>query len=268
MIRILSTQIQQCLERYSESLFGVMTKILLNQVWREAIKAGFDRCVRCEKVSRSSDRQGNIERLFMIDHPGARPFQDGERGVTFVEVAHFRLEPQCAKQTPTSDSEDQLLLQPQVWSSAIELAGNAPVHRQVGRIVRIQQIELGSPNLGLPGTHPHSEAGEVDGDSKPLPIWLTNGRDRKLPRVVEWIQSLLTAVGINFLAEIALLIEQSHTDYGHTQVTRGLELVTRNIAQTARIDWQRFTQHEFQAEVRHAVQLRIRMCTLEPRGRF
>jgi len=43
--------------------------------------------------------------------------------------------------TPPHNSEKQLLLEAQLRSAAVQLGGDAPVLRQIGGIVRIQEIE-------------------------------------------------------------------------------------------------------------------------------
>jgi len=43
------------------------------------------------------------------------------------------------------------------------------------------------------------------------------------------VQGLLRSVFVDYLAKIALLIEQPHANYRHTQVTGGLELIAGHI---------------------------------------
>ena len=48
----------------------------------------------------------------------------------------------------------------------------------------------------------------------------------------------------------------------------GFELITRHVAEPARVNGQRFAQHEFHAEIRDAAQGRLRAMLLKPRGRL
>ena len=81
-------------------------------------------------------------------------------------------------------------------------------------------------------------------------------------------ERLLCAILVDQLAKIAVLVEQPHTNHRHAQVTGGLELIAGHVAQPARVNGQGFAQHEFHTEIRHAIQRRLRVGLLKPRGRF
>src|SRR6185437_7238623 len=103
---------------------------------------------------------------------------------------------------------------------------------------------------------------------QPFAVGLAQRRDRKLTRVIVGKQSLLFAVPADYLAEVALAVEQSHTYDRHAEIAGGLELIARYIAEAAGVDGQRFAQHEFHAEVRDADQAGIGVRLLEPGGRL
>ena len=79
---------------------------------------------------------------------------------------------------------------------------------------------------------------------------------------------MLSAIFVDDLAEVALLVKQSHADHRHPEVAGGLQLVAGDVAQSARVDRQGLAQHELHAEVGGTGQLRVRMCPLEPRRRL
>ena len=81
-------------------------------------------------------------------------------------------------------------------------------------------------------------------------------------------ESLLLSVSVDYLAKIALLVEQPHADDWNAQIAGGLQLIAGHIAQPARVDGQRFAQHEFHAEIRNAAQRRLRVRLLKPRRRL
>ena len=70
-----------------------MAKILTNQSGIEAVKSSTDCGVRGEEVPGSGHIHGEIERLLVVLHVTARPFQRSERRMTFIEMAHLRLQP-------------------------------------------------------------------------------------------------------------------------------------------------------------------------------
>ena len=75
---------------------------------------------------------------------------------------------------------------------------------------------------------------------------------------------MLTSVSLDELSEVSLLVEQSYPDQGHPQITGGLQLVSGDVAQSARIDRKRFAEPELHAEVGDAVQRRVAMGLLKP----
>ena len=89
--------------------------------------------------------------------------------------------------------------------------------------------------------------------------------DRQLPRIVDWIECLLSPIRIEVLAEIPLAVEQADPDYWNTKVARRLHLVAGHVAKPSRIDGQRFAQHELHAEVCDRGQCGVGMFLLEPR---
>src|SRR5215469_8151824 len=124
IVGIAAPQAEHLLEGNSQSLLGVLPEVLVHQIRRETIKSGFDRRVRGEEISTPSRRQGDVERLLVIGHPGARPLQDGEGRMTFVQMADLRSNPQGAQQSPTSQPQHHFLPQPQDRSASVELAGD------------------------------------------------------------------------------------------------------------------------------------------------
>jgi hypothetical protein len=62
---------------------------------------------------------------------------------------------------------------------------------------------------------------------------------------------LAGGLGINFLPKIALLVEQTNSDNRDAQVACGFELIAGNVAESARINRQRFAQHELHREIRN-----------------
>ena len=79
---------------------------------------------------------------------------------------------------------------------------------------------------------------------------------------------MLSAIFVDDLAEVALLVKQSHADHRHPEVAGGLQLVAGDVAQSARVDRQGLAQHELHAEVGGTGQLRVRMVPLEPGRRL
>ena len=160
--RILAAKCQQIVKRNAEPLFCVPAKVLLDQGRSEMVESRGHRRVGSEEVTRPSGRQSDLEGLPGILHEVAGAFQDGERRVPFIQVTDLGLDSQRTEQPPSADAEQQFLLEAQFRSTPIELAGNPPVSGKVRRVIAVQQVELHSADLNLPGTQPDRVSGQRD----------------------------------------------------------------------------------------------------------
>jgi hypothetical protein len=142
------------------------------------------------------------------------------------------------------------------------------MYREISRIVAVQKIEPHPAHLNLPSPQPEGVARQHDLQAQPFAVGPPKRCDRQLSRIVVGIERLLRSVRIDRLAKIALLIKQSHSHHGHTQIAGRLQLISRHIAQPPGINREGFAQHEFHAEVGHGSERRLRMVFLKPSGRF
>ena len=267
VVRILAAESQQVMERNAELLLGIATEVLLDEGRSETVKAGGHRGMRGKQVACPGNGQRDFEGLPGLFHEGAGAFQHGESRMPFIQVTDLRLNPQRAEQPPSADPEQQFLLEAEFRAAAVELAGDPSMRGDVRRVIAVQQVELHSADLDLPGAQPDRVSGQRDLQPQPLPIRLAQRRDRQLSGIVIRKEGLLRSVFIDHLAKIALLVEQSHADHRHTQIAGGFELIAGHVSKAARVDGQSFAQHEFHAEIGRAGQGSVRMILLKPGGR-
>ena len=142
------------------------------------------------------------------------------------------------------------------------------MRRKVRRVIAVQQVKFYPTHLHFPRAQPDGVTGQNDLQSQPLAVRLAQRRDRQLARVVIRIKRLLRAIVVNHLTEITLLVKQPHTDHRHTEIACSLELIAGHIAQSTGVNRQCLAQHVFHAEIRDALQRRLRMLFLKPRGRI
>ena len=154
--------------------------------------------------------------------------------------------------------------QTQLRTTSVQLGRNAAKGRRVCGIVGVKQIQFHLAHLDLPDSDPQLEAGESGSQPQPFAVCLAHRPNRKLPRIIEWVQSLLVALCIDLLPEIALLIEQTNANHRHTQVACCFKLIPGDVAEPARINRQRFTQHELHREIGNCRYARMWMRRLEP----
>ncbi len=71
-----------------------------------------------------------------------------------------------------------------------------------------------------------------------------------------------------FPAKIALLVEQTNSGHRDPEVICGFQLIAGNVAESARINRQRFAQHELHREIRNRRHSQTGMRLLKPRFRL
>ena len=212
-------------------------------------KSGSNGRVRREDISSPCDIQGKIKWFFMILHVAARPFEHGKRGMSFIEMAYLGLQTERSQQPPAADTKNDLLLQPHLGVAAIKLTGDAAMRCGIREIVGVEQIELRSPNRHFPAAKPDLRSGQLNLKPQPLAIWPPQRPDGQLAWIVDRIERLLPSFRIEVLTEISLTIKQADSDHRNTQVAGRFHLVAGYIAEAARVNRQRFAQHELHAEI-------------------
>ena len=264
IVRILAAQRQQIPQADIQRIGRIARQILLHQRGCEPIETGGYCGMRGEHVARARRDQRRIEWHAIVEHEHARAVQYGQRGMPFIQMAHIGAQIQGIEQAPAADAEHDLLLQPKLGAAAIELAGDATACGVIRNVIAVEQVQLQAADPDLPGAQPEPVAGHADLQAQPFALRRAHRSDRQLARIVVRVEGLLRALLIDQLAEVALLVEQSHPDHRHPEIARRLELIARDVAQAAGIDWQRLAQHEFHAEVCDPLHGAIRMCLLEP----
>ena len=157
------------MERDAELVLGIPTEVLLDEGRSETVKTGGHRRVGGKEVARSRDGQCDFEGLPGLFHEGSSPFQHGEGGMPFIQVADFGLDAERIEQAPSADPEDQFLLEAQLRPASVKLAGNPSMSREVRRVIAVQQVQLHSADLDLPGTQPDRVTGQVESPAAATP---------------------------------------------------------------------------------------------------
>ena len=249
VVRVLPAQCQKIVDSNAELLPGVPSEILLDESRGETVEPCRDRSMRGKEVSRPRDGQRDFEGLSGLLHETAGPFQYDKGRVPFIEMTDFGPDAKRTEESPAAQPEEQLLLQAQLRPAPVELACDAPVSGVVCRVITVQQIKLRSADLDLPGAQPDGVAGELDFHPQPLAVRLAQRGDRQLSGVVVREKGLLRSVFVDHLAEVALLVEQSHPDHRHPQIACGFELVAGHVAKPPRINGESLAQHKLHAEI-------------------
>ena len=94
------------------------------------------------------------------------------------------------------------------------------------------------PTLELPDLNEDVAGGQLDGHLEVVAVGVFHGFQRQGVEVVHRIAFLLPSVGIQKLAEVALLVEQAEADQRVILVAGGLQMIAGEDAEAARIDRQ------------------------------
>jgi len=115
-------------------------------------RLGKDRSLRHSRHSIASAEVGFTEAKLPPTQRKACPRRKAEVG----PLGALRPRP------PSADSKHHLLQEAQVRSAAVKLAGNPAIRWIVRRIIAVQEVELQSADLNLPGAKPNRVAGQVE----------------------------------------------------------------------------------------------------------
>ena len=130
----------------SELLLGVSREILLDQVGGEVVEAGSHRRVRREDVPRPRGGEGHLEGLAALLHEVSGTLQRREGRMPLVQMADIRPYAEGPEQLPAAYPEHELLLQAQLGSTSVELAGDGSAPgRSPGRCCRGGRVSPGPP---------------------------------------------------------------------------------------------------------------------------
>src|ERR1035437_5108285 len=141
---------------------------MLHQLRRKPSQLRLHRGMRSEYIPGARDRKSHVKGLVRIFHVAPRAFQNRQRRVPFIEVAHFRPDPERTQQAPAADTQNLLLPDPEDGFTAIKFARDAAVLGEICRIVRIEKERAAPPARPLPRPNPKLETGQVYRDPQPL----------------------------------------------------------------------------------------------------
>ena len=198
---------------------------------------------------------------FAVAHIDAHLLEREKGGVAFVHVEDGGLEAHRLQGAHAADAEHDLLADAGIDIAAVERIGDIAILRQnIFGDVGIEQIERDAAHVEPPDLNVDLAGGQPDGDLKVLPGGVLNGHERQRVEVVDGIALLLPSIGIEVLAEVTLLVEQTQADQRIVLIAGRFQMVAREHAQAAGIDRQAFGESVFGGKVGH------RACLARRRG--
>jgi len=221
--------------------------------------------VRGEHARRRHRLAGGLEGDPALLHQHADPLQAQEGRMPLVHVVDVRGDAQGFQGPHPADAEEDLLANPHFLVAAVELAGDLAVLGGVLRHVGVEQIQRHPPHPHAPDLRLDLPPGEVHADHHRRLV-AEHLRHRQVVEIVPREQLQLPPVGVEALAEVALLVQQPDPRQRDAQLRGALEVVARQHAQPAGVDRQRLGQPELGAEVRDPGRLRRAVVLRPPRA--
>ena len=224
--------------------------MLLDQGGGEAVVPGGDGGVRREDghLRDVADRLAERRRVGL--HHRADHLQPREGAMPLVQVEHRGRDPQGVQDADAADAQEQFLADPDARVAAVEPRRQRAVARGVLRHVGIQQQQGRPPHLDPPDPRPEHAQVRVDRHHQRLAVRPEHLLDRQQVGVGVEVVFLLPAVGVERLAEVALVVEQADADQGDAQVAGALQVVAGQDPEAPRVDRQALVQPELGREVR------------------
>ena len=146
--------------------------------------------------------------------------------------------------------EHDLLPDAGVVVAAIQRVGDVAVLRQfVFRDVGVHQVQRDPADFQLPDLDINIARRQLDRDLQVAAGGVLYGHQRQGIEIVGRIALLLPAVGIQHLAEIALLVEQAEADEGIVLVAGRFQVIAGEYSQAARVDRQALGKTVFGREI-------------------
>ena len=92
--------------------------------------------------------------------------------MAFIEMADFGLQTKGPQQSPSTNPENNLLLQSHLRIATIEFTGDSPMCSGIGEVISIEQVKLCPANRDLPAAKPDHCARQMDLQPQPLSVLL------------------------------------------------------------------------------------------------
>ena len=177
-------------------------------------------------------------------HAFADTLQAQEASVSLIQVGNARTcqatgIAESVDGAHAADTQHQLLLDAVFRVAAVQTVGHIPQVNGVFFNVGIQKQQRHAANLSHPQrNHNVTVVREGNGDGDLLAVFIQDWRHGKIARIVVLVVFFLPAIAGQRLREIAVGVQKTHTDQRNTEVRGGFHVITREHAQTARVNRQ------------------------------
>ena len=232
----LTTKIDQILEGDME-LVGVVPDILRKEGLVEVIMSCRYRSVTGIEAGGAYQLQCLIKVETALHHM-SHSLQPHKGSMTLIGMIDIGLDAEESEHLHTADAEHVLLLHAVLPVASIELMSDLTIPLRVLRNVGIHKVKLHPPHIDTPDLGRHFVAIKGHAEHQGGATVVTHQRKGEILEVLSLVLCYLLSVGGNLLVEVAVAVEEADAHHIGTEVTRLLDVVTGEDAETAGVDLQ------------------------------
>ena len=194
---------------------------------------------------------GGIEVQPLFFHAAANRLKHRKAAVSLVQMQHSRRDAHRLERAKAANAQQQLLANARPPVATIEprrqlaILGRIPLH------IRVQQQQIAAAHLDPPHLCLDRSTPRLNLHHHRLAVLSDCRLHRQLIHVGLQVLFPLPAAVIQPLQKVALPVKQPNPNQRNVQVGRAFDVVARQHAQAAGINWQRFMQPELRGEVGH-----------------
>ena len=155
-----------------------------------------------------------------------------ETGVTFIHVAHCRIESERQQFFHAADAQEQFLMQAHSFIAAVQTPGDFTQIRRILRQFGIQQHQRHIADPQNPCGGVDSTIAQRHIDRHRITLFVTTAHQRQIVDLCDRIMFRLPAGTVKHLTEISLTVEQTDGDQRQRHIAGGFQVVTGKHAQT------------------------------------
>ena len=248
IVRIRLAQVDELLPSDAEPVW-VVAHVLADHRFGECVVPRRDGRVRREERRGAHHFERFAERKLAFLDQVVDAFDADKGCMALVAMVDVLVRADRVHQPDAADAEQHLLFEAVFPVPSVEVVGDRAVLFAVQVVVGVEQVELGASHVAAPDAPGDDTARQAELDRKPVAVLVADGRDRQFREVLRLIARLLVACGREALREVAVPVKQPHGDHRYVFVAGLLEVVAREDAEAAGIDFQRAVDAVFHAEI-------------------
>ena len=226
-----------------------IAEVTVHEIDIENFISGRNGRVRGENIPGDAGFERFVELQSLFFDQNAHALQRGERRVAFVHVDDFGLASQRAQRPHATDAEQNFLLEAVFVVATVKLVGDGLVFAAVRIDFRVEQIQRNASDLDFPDLRPDFAPRVVHGNQQRLAVRPGLQFTRQIVEIVRVQIFLLIAFMVQVLAEITVVVEETHGDERDAERGRGLQMIAGEQSQTTGVNREAFVQAEFGAEI-------------------